>query len=255
MKKLVALVFAAAACTLGFSYSAREILGDETYERLKVEGVIQTNRFKPESVEFKLVPKTEVAEKNFGEWTKGTELPAMIGENLYLLPKKGSSIGEVSVILRAISNLEGSTYYSNRRKKWEVLYKEAYCIKGPEDSEKVPDYTKGSADGQVQFCMLNDNSLGKTNYQISYLQSENEIAADFMNTTSVSIGPVKAVSPEKLKIGVVFIDCGEEYVVYMALKAKFFNLGVLEDRMMKSLGARLDAIYNCFMKQIEGDQK
>ncbi|WP_407398799.1 DUF6675 family protein [Treponema sp.] len=255
MKKLF-IFMAAVAMGIGgsaFSYTARDIVGEENYDILKKEGKIQVNRFNDESNTLELLPDTEVSKKVFGGW-KELNLTSMTGENLYLLPKNGTSIDDVSVILRAVSRLEGTEYYSNRKKRTEILYKNAYCIKDASDRTKVPDMTEGNADGQVQYCLLDDHSLGKTNYRISYTQTADEVAAEFTNVSSVSYGPVRAVSNGNLVIGAVFIDCGDEYLVYMAEKADFFSLGFLEDKIKKSLLSRLDAIYGCFMKQVGGNK-
>ena len=251
MKKLFIM---AAVLTIGshaFCYNAREIVGEKNYEILQKEGKIQLNRFNDEDNDLELLPDTEISRKLFEGW-KNHNLTSMAGENIYLVPKNGSSIKDVSVILRSVSRLEGTTYYSNRKKRTEVLYKNAYCIKNADDRTRIPDFTQGNADGQVQYCVLDDNSLGKTNYRISYMQSEYEVAAEFTNVTPVSYGPIKAVSEEKLLIGAVFIDCGDEYIVYMAERANFFNIGFLEGKVKNSLLSRLEAIYGCFVKQIGG---
>lgn len=253
MKKLFIFMAAVTIGSYAFSYSAKDIVGEKNYEILKKEGKIQVNRFNDESNTLELVPDTEVSKIVFGGW-KNLNLTAMSGENLYLLPKNGTSIEDVSVILRTVSKLEGTEYYSNRRKRTEILYKNAYCIKDASDRTKVPDMTEGNADGQVQYCMLDDHSLGKTNYRISYAQREKEVAAEFTNVSPVSYGPIKAVSSGNLVIGAVFIDCGDEYLVYMAQKADFFSLGFLEEKIKKSLLSRLDAIYGCFMKQVGGEK-
>lgn len=250
MKKLILTAVVLTIGSLTFSYSAKEIVGERNYEILKKEGKIQVNRFNDRSNVLELMPETEISKKLFGKW-KDRNLSSMAGENLYLLEKNGSSIEDVSVILRSVSKLEGTEYYSNRKKKNEILYRNAYCTKSETDNSKVADNVQGNADGQIQYCLLDDNSLGKTYYRISYLQTENEVAAEFSNITNVSYGPIKAVSSGNLVIGAVFIDCGDEYLVYMAEKADFFSLGFLEDKIKKSLLSRLDAIYGCFMKQIK----
>lgn len=250
MKKLILTAVVLTIGSLTFSYSAKEIVGERNYEILKKEGKIQVNRFNDRSNVLELMPETEISKKLFGKW-KDRNLSSMAGENLYLLEKNGSSIEDVSVILRSVSKLEGTEYYSNRKKKNEILYRNAYCTKSETDNSKVEDNVQGNADGQIQYCLLDDNSLGKTYYRISYLQTENEVAAEFSNITNVSYGPIKAVSSGNLVIGAVFIDCGDEYLVYMAEKADFFSLGFLEDKIKKSLLSRLDAIYGCFMKQIK----
>ena len=127
------------------------------------------------------------------------------------------------------------------------MYKEAYCIKGPKDRTKVPDDTSGSADGKVIYCYQNDNSFGKINYKIDYRQTSDEISAVFSNTTGLYVGPIKGISEDDLKISVVVVDCGQDIMVYLLVKANFPAIGFLEDSMKESLSSRLEALYKWMM--------
>ena len=127
------------------------------------------------------------------------------------------------------------------------MYKEAYCIKGPKDRTKVPDDTSGSADGKVIYCYQNDNSFGKINYKIDYRQTSDEISAVFSNTTGLYVGPIKGISEDDLKISVVAVDCGQDIMVYLLVKANFPAIGFLEDSMKESLSSRLEALYKWMM--------
>ena len=159
------------------AYSAEEILGKENFELLNQNGKIQSNEFKPKEAKFSLLPDTELSNKIAEELASNEgEMPSLIGENIYLIPKENIDLNEASVILRSVSKMEGMQYYSNGEKNWTTLYHDAYCIAGPQDRTRVDDKTEGSANGLVQYCLLNDNSLGKTNYEVSYFQTENEIS-------------------------------------------------------------------------------
>lgn len=233
------------------AYSAEEILGKENFELLNQNGKIQSNEFKPKEAKFSLLPDTELSNKIAEELASNEgELPSLIGENIYLIPKENIDLNEASVILRSVSKMEGMQYYSNGEKNWTTLYHDAYCIAGPQDRTRVDDKTEGSANGLVQYCLLNDNSLGKTHYEVSYFQTENEISMKLVNTTPVYYKFIKAVKPENVHINLVMTICDDYVVVYMNVKANFFSLGVLEKRMQKSLLNRLDAIYTWFSKQI-----
>ena len=146
------------------AYSAEEILGKENFELLNQNGKIQSNEFKPKEAKFLLLPDTELSNKIAEELASNEgEMPSLIGENIYLIPKENIDLNEASVILRSVSKMEGMQYYSNGEKNWTTLYHDAYCIAGPQDRTRVDDKTEGSANGLVQYCLLNDNSLGKTN--------------------------------------------------------------------------------------------
>lgn len=235
------------------AYTAREILGEKNFEILREQGKIQENRFKGTDASLFLLPRTPLAEKIGEAWNSSEKAPTLAGENLYLIPKDGIDIQKASVILRSVSKMEGMEYYSNGEKRFTVLYKDAYCIASPEDNTEVPDKTEGSADGLVQYCLLNDNSLGKTNYKVSYSQTENEVSMSLVNITPVSYGPIKAVKPGNLHINLVLTVCDDYAVVYMNIKANFLLLSVIEKRMQRSFLARLTAIYDWFSKEISGE--
>ncbi len=233
--------------------SAEEIVGNANLELLKAEGSIHTNEFDPKEVNLKLIPETKLSAKIIEAWAEDENLPSLIGENLYLVSKQKISIEEASIILRSVSKMEGMEYYSNRAKKITTLYKNAYCIAGPNDKTQVPDNTEGNADGLVQFCLLNDNSLGEVSYKVSYCQTESEISMNLVNTTAVTYGPVKAVKPGNLSISLVMTICDDYVIVYMNLKAKFLSLGFLEKRIQRSLLSRLDAIFSWFSEEISSE--
>lgn len=99
------------------AYSAEEILGKENFELLNQNGKIQSNEFKPKEAKFSLLPDTELSNKIAEELASNEgELPSLIGENIYLIPKENIDLNEASVILRSVSKMEGMQYYSNGEK-------------------------------------------------------------------------------------------------------------------------------------------
>ena len=232
------------------SYSAEGILGRDNFATLLSQKKIQANEFKPTEVKLSLLPKTQLAQRIATLWASSSDVPSLVGENVYLIEKGNITLDEASVILRSVSKMQGMQYYSNGEKKWTTLYHDAYCVSGPTEKTKIPDNTAGTADGVIQYCLLNDNSLGKTNYKVSYFQTESEIAMQLENTTAVTYGPIKAVKPENLHINLVMTICDDYVVIYMNVKANFLSLGFLEKRMQRSLLARLDAIFNWFSEEI-----
>ncbi len=257
MKKhgcVIAISFVLAMFGMGSAHAAdaSALLSPSLYEELKQKGALLKTYYKQPTVKPALVPNTAFAKKIAASWT-GAEKPVFVAENLYLLPKSQLSsnpetvtIEKASKILRSIRTIQGIKYYSKSDKKWMTLYKEAYSIKGPNDRTQVADDTEGSADGKVRYCMLNDNSFGKTNYKLMYSQTAEEIAADFVSTSAMYVGPVKAVDAGNLRISLCVIDCGDSLMVYMIVQAKFPALSLLEDTMTDSFTARLNAIYSWF---------
>ena len=63
------------------------------------------------------------------------------------------------------------------------------------------------------------------------------------------LGWAFSTTPENLKISLVIIDCGDEFLIYMPLQAKFPALGVFEKHLNQSFTSRLEAICNWFIMQ------
>lgn len=260
MKRLLKL-FTCMICALSMyslsAFTVEEIVNPEVLEQLKAQGVVQNQFYKKGDSTIKLAPKTPLAEQAAAFWPENEEKPVFIMENLYLLKKSELGDGDVSKmdidfvskIIRSVSKMEGMEYYSYSDKKTKVLYKECYCIAGPNDRTRVPDDTEGSAEGKVMYCMQNDCSFGKTNYQLNYHQSAKETSAGFINVSPVYIGFVKAVDTNNLRISLVITDCGDSFVVYMLVQAKFPALSIIENKMNDSFRGRLEAIYKWFVAQ------
>lgn len=238
------------------AYDASAIVDASVYEEVKANGQMQRSHYKESNVKLSLAPHTDLSKVAVQFWTNAEE-PSFIVENLYLMPKSKLGSGDsskttidyASKVIRSVSKMEGMKYYSKTNKKWETLYKDAYCIKGPKDRTRVPDDTEGSADGKIMYCMQNDNSFGKTNYRLEYHQNKTEVSAGFVNTTPLYVGPIKGIDADNLRISLVIIDCDQDIMVYMLVQAKFPALAILEKTMNDSFGSRLDAIYKWFIEQ------
>ena len=249
------LVFALAA-SFASAYSLEELVSEKTAAQLLEKGLVQKKRMNEKSSELVLVPSSPLAQKFKNQWPASKkEKPVYIGENVYFIKKselnpenpESVTIEKASQIIRSISLMQGLKYYSNKDEKWETLYKDAYFVDNIKNRKKIADDTKGSADGKIACCLLNDNSLGKIYYKLSYHQEENEVSVQFENETDISLYFVTAVSKGNVRIGLDVIDCGDSFLVYALVQAKFPSIGFIESRLDKSLSARVDAIYKWFI--------
>ncbi|MCR5081061.1 MAG: hypothetical protein K6B17_06945 [Treponema sp.] len=221
---------------------------EEGYRPLMRDGKVEKIDDSSKST-LSLTPATDLSKK-IADYNSLKGDPTLIKEKLMLVSKDELTVEKASEILRSISKMEGLTYYSHTAKKRKVLYKKAYCVNGPDSTKKVADKTEGSAENLVQYCMLDDNSLGKINYELNYHQNEKEVAVTFKNTTDVEFAFVTAVEDENINIGVSVTECENGYLVYMYIRAKYKKISVIEGRIKDSLEARLDAVYDWFMSQI-----
>lgn len=255
IKLMAAGVFLSCAA-FASAYSVSDLVNAKVLEELKKDGSVSSKKFKEDNTDLSLLPDSDFSSHINSMWNSKKN-PVLVKENLYLISKselnktqpESVTIEKASKIIRSISKMQGMKYYSNSDKKYETLYKDAYCVSGPKSKSKVIDKTSGSADGKVLYCLLNDNSLGKTIYELKYHQSEEEVSVTFENTTDVSIGPITAVDEGNLHIGLVIYDCGQDFLVYTVVESRFPSFSFLENKMNNSLSARMEAIYEWFIKQ------
>lgn len=229
-----------------FSYSAKDLVGAETYASLKKSGVVSTYRFGQKNYSLSYLPNTELCKKVPSTWNIA-ENPTYVCEYLYLLPKK-SDISQASKVIRSISKMNGIQYYSHSHKKVETLYKQAYCF-NPFNGNTIADPVSGSADGLNSACTLEDNSLGMMSYALNYRQTAEEVSVTFSNLSVVSIKMIKAVEPGNLKMNMVITDCGDEVLIYVVGRAKFPEIAVFENKMNDSISARVEALFTWFKSQ------
>ena len=181
-------------------------------------------------------------------------------EGLYLLSKKellakGSSgkssitIDDVSKVVRSISKMQGMTYFSSTKNKECVLYEKTYMIAGPNDKTKIADQNTGNADGQVSYCLQDDNSFGVNTYKLSYFQKDDTLLCNFSILDKMGIGPFKAIYPGKMIINILVINCGDDLLLYLNTDLDSVKFPGIKGQITDSMSSRMDAVYKWFTTQ------
>ena len=255
MKKLFLFLETA---LLAFGLNAQSI-SPTLLERVKTEGEIQNVFLNEASVELSLLPKTELSSLAINHWDNG-EKPRLTTEKIFYLDKKtlglvnedlsSINITKVSKVIRSISTMKGTEYYSNRHKKWETLYHDAYLVKSPSEKTKIPDDTEGSAEGKILYCMQDDNSFGECYYKLEYHERANEVSVCFDNFEPLKFGPITAAKAHNVKINLVVVDEGNHFLVYLMVQAYYPRIAMLENKMIDSFNARVDSIYKWFVAEM-----
>lgn len=220
-----------------------------------VENVAQQNVFlNNDKIELKLFPDTELGRNALNTWTS-SEKPRLTTEKLFEIKKADFedevTIEKVSKIIRSISTMKGTKYYSNRNKKIQTLYHDAYLVDSPKNKNKIKDDTQGSADGKILYCMQDDNSFGKCYYKLSYRQTEKEVSVCFDNFESLKFGFITAAKAHNIKINLVVTDNEDTLCVYLLVQAYYPKISILEEKMLDSFNARVDSIYEWFVNQLK----
>ena len=263
-KKITTVLFA--GVMLGGSFlsaenaKVKELVGAKYYEPLIKNGVVSEYR-DDGSKGFRLLPNTVYSSKiNDSMIAKEDKNYPYTYEGLYLLSKKemlaksGSSkstitIDDVSVVVRSISKMQGMKYYSSTKKKECVLYEKAYMIKGPGNKTKVADQNTGNADGQVSYCLQDDNSFGVNTYKLSYYQKNDMLLCRFDILDKMGLGPFNAIYPGKMVINILVIDCGEDLLLYLNTDLDSIKFPGIKGQITDSMSARMDAVYKWFITQ------
>lgn len=181
-------------------------------------------------------------------------------ENLYylkkdfLLKQSGSSakditIDDVAKVCRSVSKMQGMMYHSSTKKKDMVLYKKCYMVSGLGSKDPIPDQNTGNANGQVSYCLQDDNSFGENTYKLSYFQEGDTLLMEFLILDKMGFLGVYPIKPEKMKINVLVTDCGDSLLLYLCTDLDAENPILVKKQIPESMGERMDAIYKWFIKQ------
>lgn len=247
----------------GFSaenVKVKDLVPAKYYDALVKKGTVSEYR-DDGSKGYKLLPETVYSSKINGSMIeKEPKNYPYTYEGLYLLSKKdllakGNSgkstitIDDVAVVVRSISKMQGMKYYSTTKKKECVLYEKTYMIAGPNDKTPVADQNTGNADGQVSYCLQDDNSFGVNTYKLSYLQTGDTLLCNFTILDKMGIGPFKAIYPGKMIINILVIDCGDDLLLYLNTDLDSVKYPGIKGQITDSMSSRMDAVYKWFITQ------
>ncbi len=247
-------------CFAGENAKVKELVSSKYYDTLVKKGVVSQYR-DDGSKGFNLLPQTIYTSKiNESQIAKEEKNFPFTYEGLYLLNKKellakgtkGKStitIDDVSVVVRSVSKMQGMTYYSSTKKKECVLYEKAYMISGPGKKTKIADQNTGNADGQVSYCLQDDNSFGVNTYKLSYFQKDDSLLCRFDIMDKMGLGPFNAIYPGKMVINILVIDCGDDLLLYLNTDLDSIKFPGIKGQITDSMSTRMDAVYKWFITQ------
>lgn len=206
----------------------------------------------PESIYSNQV-KEKVVPKEKGNFPFTYETLYLMNKAEFLKANNSSAetidIKDVSKVCRSVSKMQGLTYYSTTRKKEVVLYEKAYMIESADSMDPIPDLNTGSADGQVSYCLQDDNSFGVCRYKLNYFESDKEMLCLFENLDILGLGPFKAVYPGKLIIKILVIDCDEDVLLYIGCDLDSVKYPGIKGQITDSMVSRIEALYKWVSKQ------
>lgn len=239
--------------------NVKDVVPAKYYDQLMKDGLVRIIHSEDDVENLYLLPESSYKEKVLNNVVeKNPKLYPFVTESLFCISKdeirnaSGSektdfNISDVSVVFRSVSKMVGLTYYSNTRKREEVLYKEVYMVEDPKTRKQIDDPVEGSSDENVYYCVQRDASFGKCLYRLDYFENDNAFFGCFTNIDKMGIGPFSAIATGDMKISAVIVDCGDNFILYFETDCNSLRFpgvaGVLED----SLVSRMDSLKKWFV--------
>lgn len=237
----------------------QDVVPPEYYSELMENGMIRIIHPEEDTGKLYLLPNSVFNDKLLASCLeRNPKQYPFYSENLYCLNKKdilqasGSKkdtidISDVSVLFRAVTKMVGIKYYSNTRRREEILYKEVFMVEDPETRKPIPDPITGSSNGNTYYCIQRDASFGRCLYKLNYFENENTFFGIFNNIDRMGLGPINAVASGDMIINALIIDCGDNFVLYFQTDCNCLRFPGVKGILEKSLVARLDALKGWFM--------
>ena len=122
-------------------------------------------------------------------------------------------------------------------------------IAGPDDRTRIEDQNTGNADGQVSYCLQDDNSFGINTYRLSYRQNEDTLWCNHYIMDKMGVGPFKAIYKGKMIINILVVDCGEDILLYLNTDVDSIKYPGIKGQIADSMFARMNAVQVWFKTQ------
>ena len=238
-----------------------DIIDSRYLSELRANNKISRFFTEKDNSDFQFYPDLELSESATKKW-KSTrqDNPNFTIESIYRLEKSKSDkefTGEnlekilfedakIKKILRSVSKMEGIEYYSNSRKRTEVLYSKAYTVNNTTERKKIPDnfdFYKNPI-----YVLLDDNSFGEYLSVINYDSKDFENCFEYVNIDNINYGIIKAVEPNNMLVFIDVINCENEIIVYVYIQSKMDVPAIFKNKIYDSFVARTDALFEWFKK-------
>ncbi|HPY52411.1 MAG TPA: hypothetical protein PK505_00320 [Treponemataceae bacterium] len=240
----------------------RFLLDDETYaELIKNESLVSISYRKKEKLK-SLAPKATIIDEAKKKWHESHDIdPLIVVEGLFLYTKPKNEknfishtdeIAKTASILTAFSKMKGMEYYSERKKRKEILYEDCFVIESYENQVKVPDPKAATLENLHLLARQTDTTFGSYVMDVAYVQKDAEIAMYMKNLDPLKYLLFKAIQEDNLHLFLYTHTFEEHILVYFLVQAAYLDVAFLNETIEKSLKNRVDAIYEWSKIQYEG---
>jgi len=167
--------------------------------------------------------------------------------------RNGKSMLDIANRLTGISTINGTEYYSQRKKETAILFDDAYTVDNPKTLNRTDDvkFTGELPSGIDIYGLLDDSRFGENVYLFSYRFTKNGISLMITNFDDLRYSFVKAVEPNNFMFLLDVAITDDEIKVYNAGFCKPTILpSFMEERIRGALTNRINALFDWFEKEV-----
>lgn len=183
------------------------------------------------------------------------EKPDIVTEALFFLNQNSEkyTVLDIYNTLRAISSLKGLEYYSASRGKTRVLFEYSSIISDTKSQKEVPDTLLKSLPSAPEQLIIRqkDASFGDNSYVLTMKSGSDYVYQAASNNTTIKVGFINAVEPEKVNLRMYAIISEEGILVYIVSSAKFLRLPGLTTKLDTSFENRAKAVFSWFCAKLK----
>ena len=148
-------------------------------------------------------------------------VPEVMVEALYKIPYPAGVDPESKDILdnlyelsHQVSSISGVKYYSERRKKYAVLFTDVYALNNLEAKKKIDDPIPGSFSYRdTLYIHMKENALGRGYYRVDYQKNSDSFSLTMSNESELGF-LITVVGPENMIINLDIIPCSDSILIY-----------------------------------------
>ncbi|GMO60433.1 MAG: hypothetical protein Ta2A_06530 [Treponemataceae bacterium] len=209
-------------------------------DELRKTRYVSATAYDKKNTTLQLCPNTPQGKSLTQFWNKPSP-PNYVAESLTLIKKSAAQndIKKVNRILHNMSTLKGIDYYSNSKKRREVLYASAHMLDAPETRRTIADLAETQNSG---YLFLEDTGLGKCAYTVTFENTASEVSVRLLNLDPVKYVAVVGTKEQEMLMTFLVADVGTDLLVYSVVRANIPMGSLLEETMSKKILARMDGI-------------
>lgn len=153
--------------------------------------------------------------------------------------------------LNAVSQMQGTQYWSVTRQQWETLILESYRVASPAQNQRLADPSFATVPPSSTLTVFQkDNRFGGGYSRIVYTARPNGFLITLRNLTSLKYGVLPVVDPGNLQMTFAVSLLQDKAVIYTVMGAKTAPLAGVESLPHESLKNRMQAFTRWFAQRL-----